>query len=221
LPTTLLAFILFFCFVTPGFVFQMRRERRHPPRSYSTLMETSLIVVSSVAFSLPAMWGLFELQTHHFPGFPDLQQLAEQPAKYAAAHLSAVILLIVLSVAVAVGLAFAWDLVLQMCWPAPLVTRDSVWFEVLVGRARDKKSKAAIVTVELKDGGAVMGRVKAHGLNDDSELDWIVLSSHSQCRLQSRSKNGTFQVLGPEWPYYIISGDEIRAATVGYSDAEQ
>nr|WP_255342542.1 DUF6338 family protein [Mycobacterium sp. UM_CSW] len=210
-----------FCFVTAGFVFQMLRERRHPPRSYSTLMETSIIVVSSVAFSMPAMLGLFALQGHHFPGFPDLEQLAEQPAKYAAAHLAAIVLMIVLSVAAAVGLAFAWDWVLQKKRPAPLVTRDSVWFEVLVGRARHKNSKAAIITVELKDGGAVMGAVKAHGLNDDSELDWIVLDSHSQCPLQSRSKAGDFRILGREWPYYVISGGEIRAATVGYADTAQ
>jgi hypothetical protein len=176
-----------------------------------------MIVVSSVAFSLPAVAGLLELQAHHFPGFPDLELLAEQPAKYTAAHLAAVVWLTVLSVALAVGLAFVWDGLLQVCRPAPLVTPESVWFEVLVGRARDRNSKAAIVTVELKDGGAIMGKVKAHGLNDDSKLDWIVLGSHSQCPLQSRGKNGVFQVLGPNWPYYVVSGDEIRAATVGYA----
>jgi hypothetical protein len=105
LPTTLFAFILFICFVRPGFIFEMRRERHRPARSYSALRETSIIVVSSVAFSLPAILVLGGLQKIHFPGFPDLQQVAEHPAAYSATNLVAVTLLIVGTVVFAVLIA--------------------------------------------------------------------------------------------------------------------
>jgi hypothetical protein len=222
LPTTLFALILFICFVTPGFIFEMCRERRRPPRSYSALRETSIIVVSSLAFSLPAIFVLGVLQMIKFPHFPDLQKLAEHPAEYSADNLMAVTLLIVGTVGFAVLIALGWDAGLQMIRRSPVVTRDSVWFEVLVGRARRKDSEAVAVTIELKNGAAILGAVKAHGLNNDNELEWIVLKTHSQWPLQSRSPSGKSpQPIGAAWSYYVVSAEEIRAATVGYLDTPE
>ncbi|WP_255396641.1 DUF6338 family protein [Mycobacterium sp. E3198] len=219
MPTTLFGFILFICFVTPGFIFLMRRERRHAPRNYSALRETSIIVISSVGFSLPAILALAQLQAWHFPGLPDLDQLAETPEKYALAHLTAVVLMVVSIVAFAVVLAMLCDCVIQLINRDPLVTPNSVWTEVLTGKARRKKSKAVALSIELKNGAAIEGAVKAHGVkNDTNELEWIALRSHPQWPMRSRSPSGQFQSLVSSWSYYMVAGDEIRAATVGYLD---
>jgi hypothetical protein len=218
LPTSLFAFILFVCFVTPGFVFEMRRERHRPPRSYSALRETSLVVISSVFFSLPAILVMGVLQATHVPGFPDLRSLAEQPSKYSAEHIPEVVLLILSTVAFAVLIAVICDAGLQFKHHAPVVTREPVWFELLSGRAKPKDAKAVIVTVELTSGAAVLGAVKAHGLTEDSELDWLVLGAHPKFHLQSRSPNGAWRDVGEDWRYYVISASEIRAVTVAYLD---
>jgi Family of unknown function (DUF6338) len=220
-PTSLFGFILFVCFVTPGFIFLMRRERRHAPRNYSALRETSIIVISSVSFSLPAILALVQLQAWHFPGLPDLQALGDKPAEYSLKHLTAVVLLIVAIVVFAVVLAILWDYVLQLIYKDPLVTPNSIWTEVLTGKARRPDSKAVALSIELKNGAAIEGAVKAHGVrNDTNELEWIALKSHSKWPMRNRSPSGTFQTLVNSWTYYMVSGEEIRAATVAYLDIE-
>jgi hypothetical protein len=216
LPTTLFALILFICFVTPGFIFEMLRERHRPSRSYSVLRETSIIVVSSVAFALPAILILVELHTLHFPGFPDLQQLAEQPAKYSATHLTAVVWLIVGSVFFAVMMAVALDLALQRKQPARVVTREPAWSEVLIGKARPPDKEAAIVTIELMNGASIGGAVHSHGLNNNNELDWIVLQRHPKWPLKVRARNGKVDEVNKDWAYYMVPAAQIRVATVAY-----
>jgi hypothetical protein len=47
-PDSLVGLALFIALLTPGFVYLETRERRHPGVEYSTLRETSLVVVTSV-----------------------------------------------------------------------------------------------------------------------------------------------------------------------------
>jgi hypothetical protein len=82
-------------------------------------------------------------------------------------------------------------------------------------------SKAVALSVELKEGARIEGVVKAHGLNKDTELEWLVLESHSEWPLKSRSPNGQFQNLDDGWSYVVISADEIRTATVAFLDTKK
>ncbi|WP_264028757.1 DUF6338 family protein [Mycobacterium mantenii] len=216
MPTSLLALIIFICFVTPGVVFELLRERRRPPRTYSTFRETGVIIAASVLFSLPAIVILFLIHGFEPRPFPDLQKLAESPGKYAPDHLGSVVGLIVAFVAVAVGIAAIWDLILQLFRRRAPVTPFPVWYEILIGEARDKVGEAVGVLLELKEGGRVMGAVKTHGFNKDSELDWIVLEHNSLCPLKIGSPNGELKEPGKGWTYLAVSADEIRVAKIAY-----
>jgi len=180
-----------------------------------------VVIVASVFFSLPAILILFLLRRVVPRVFPDLQELAEQPAKYSAGHLANVIGLIVAVVALAVAMAVIWHLILQLIQRLPRVTRDPVWFELMAGRGRAEGSKAVALSVELTNGACIEGAVKAHGLNKDTELEWLVLESHSKWPLRSRSPNGSFQDQGEGWSYVVISAEEIRTATVAYLDTRK
>ena len=221
LPTSLFALIIFICFVTPGFVFEMLRERRRPPVIQSAFREISVIVVASVSFSLLACFILFLLRPIRPQIYPDFQQLAQQPANYSADHLINVVWLVAAVVALAVGMAWIWDFILQRVHRRPRGTPFPVWYEVLTGKGRPDGAKAVALSVELINGARIQGAVMTHGLNKDLELDWLVLGWHSQWSLRSCGPYGDFEPLGKEWSYTVVSADEIRSVSVAYLSTEE
>ena len=221
MPSTILALVLFLCFVTPGLVFELLQERSRPARQYSALRETSIIVVASVAFTLPAAIIILLVRLAERSWFPDFYQLADRPAQYSASHLPQVIGFIVELVLLAVGFAWITDRALRLRHPPHAVIRNNpTWFEMLDGQVRPEGTEAVIVSAELTNGASVQGAVKAHEPGKDQALAWLVLRRHSAIKFGVRSPDGTFVDIPPGWAYTVIAGDDIRSANIAYVKSE-
>jgi 3-deoxy-D-manno-octulosonic-acid transferase len=180
MPSTLFALLLFLCFITPGLVFEILQERSRPARQYTALRETSIIVIASVAFALPAAIIILLVRVAARSWFPDFSELATRPAQYSASHLPQVIGFIVELIVLAVGFAWITDRVIRRRHPPHAVIRNNpTWFEMLDGQVRPDDTKAVIVSAELKNGASIQGAVKAHESGKDQALAWLVLQPHS------------------------------------------
>lgn len=217
MPSTVLALILFLCFVTPGFVFELLRERSRPARQYTTLRETSVIVVASVAFTLPAAIIILLVHVVERSWFPDFYELASRPAQYSASHLPQVIGFIVELIVLGVVFASIADRVIRHRDPPHAMVRNNpTWFELINGQVRPADTKAVIVSAELTNGASIQGAVKAHEPGKDQALAWLVLQPHSAIKFGIRNPDGTFVDVPSGWAYTLIAGDEIRSANIAY-----
>jgi hypothetical protein len=217
MPTTILALVLFLCFATPGFAFELLRERSRSARQYSALRELSVIIVASVGLTIPAAIVLLLVRLKLRTWFPDFFQLATSPAQYSASHLPQVIGFVVALIVLAVLLALLFDTVLRRIDPPHGVIRNNpTWFEVISGRGRPRGAKAVIVSVELKNGASIQGAVKAHEPGKDQALAWLVLQPHSAIEFAVRNPDGTLVPMPKGWDYSVISGEEIRSASIAY-----
>lgn len=222
MPSTLFALILFLCFITPGFVFEILQERSRPARQYTALRETSIVVIASVAFTLPAAIIILLVRLAERPWFPDFSELANRPAQYSASHLPQVIGFVVELVVLAVGFAWIADRALRRRYPPHAVIRNNpTWFEILDGQVRPDDTRAVIVSAELKNGASIQGAVKAHESSKDQALAWLVLQPHSAVSFGVRSPDGTFVEVPAGWAYSVIAGDEIRTANIAYVKSER
>jgi hypothetical protein len=222
MPSTLFALILFLCFITPGFVFEILQERSRPARQYTALRETSVIVIASVAFTLPAAIIILLVRLVERPWFPDFYELANRPAQYSASHLPQVIGFVVELVVLAVGFAWIADRVFRRRYPPHAVIRNNpTWFEMLDGQVRPDDTKAVIVSAELKNGASIQGAVKAHESGKDQALAWLVLQPHSAISFGVRNPDGTFVEVPAGWANSVIAGDEIRTANIAYVKSER
>jgi 3-deoxy-D-manno-octulosonic-acid transferase len=221
MPSTVLALILFFCFVTPGLVFELLQERSRPARQYSALRETSIIVVASVAFTLPSAIIILLVRLAARSWFPDFYELTDRPAQYSASHLPQVIGFIVELVLLAISFAWIADRVLRLRYPPHAVIRNNpTWFEMINGQVRPEGTKTVIVSAELKNGASIQGAVKAHEPGKDQALAWLVLQPHSAIKFGIRNPDGTFVDVPPGWAYTVIAGDNIRSANIAYVKSE-
>lgn len=86
LPDTLAGLALFSACLLPGFVFLQRREAWHPGRSYSSLRETSIVLVASACADLAVItaFGLVRLLAPSIT--PDVGAWVRQPAGYLTDH---------------------------------------------------------------------------------------------------------------------------------------
>lgn len=85
-PGSLVGVLLFVALLAPGFVYLECRERRHPGVRYSTLRETSLVVVASLASVGTAMilFGILRIfaPTHS----PDIGAFIRGGSEYTKSH---------------------------------------------------------------------------------------------------------------------------------------
>lgn len=222
MPSTLFALILFLCFITPGFVFEILQERSRPARQYTVLRETSVVVIASVAFSVPAAVIILLVRRAKQSWFPDFYELASRPAQYSASHLPQVIGFVVELVVLATAFAWIADLFLRRRHPQHAVVRNNpTWFEMLDGQVRPEGTKAVIIAAELKNGASVQGAVKAHESGKDQNLAWLVLQPHSAITFGVRHPDGRFAEIPAGWAYSVIAGDEIRTANIAYVKSER
>ena len=222
MPSTLFALILFLCFITPGFVFEILHERSRPARQYRALRETSIVVIASVAFTVPAAIIILLVRLAERPWFPDFSELASRPAQYSASHLPQVIGFVVELVVLAVGFAWIADRALRRRYPPHAVIRNNpTWFEILDGQVRPDDTRAVIASAELKNGASIQGAVKAHESGKDQALAWLVLQPHSAVSFGVRNPDGTFVDVPAGWAYSVIAGDEIRTANIAYVKSER
>lgn len=222
MPETILALILFLCFATPGLTFELLRERSRPAREYTALRETSVIIVASVCFTLPAAALLLALRLFVPQWFPDFNELASNPAQYSASHLPQVIFLILAIVTVAVLLAFITDCLFRFLRPPHAsVRKNPAWFEIISGQGRPSNAKAVLASVELKGGGSIQGAVKAYDCGKDQTLSWLILQKHSKIKFAIRTPDGTLTEIPNGWAYVVVPGDQMRSVNIAYSLSQE
>jgi Family of unknown function (DUF6338) len=226
MPSTVLGLVLFLCFITPGLVFELLRERSRPARQYSVLRETSVVIVASVSFLVPAVLMLLlarscvserrpDLESQWFPHF---YAMAKEPAQYSASHLAQVVVFILAAIALAGLLACATDLALRRRYPsAGAVRKDPLLFDVLDGPFRPTDARAVIAAVELKNGAIVHGAILGHESKTDQTLAWLALTQHSQIEYAIRQPDGNLVKIPDHWEYILIPGDEVRTISAGFS----
>lgn len=226
MPSTVLGLVLFLCFITPGLIFELLRERSRPARQYSVLRETSVVIVASVSFLVPAVLMLLfarfcigerrpDLESQWFPHF---YAMAKEPAQYSASHLAQVVSFIIAAIALAGLLACAMDLALRRRYPsAGAVRKDPLLFDVLDGPFRPPDARAVIAAVELKNGAIVHGAILGHESKTDQTLAWLAVRQHSQIKYAIRQPDGNLVEIPDQWEYILIPGDEVRAINAGFS----
>jgi hypothetical protein len=220
MPATVTALIIFFCFVTPGLVFELLQERSRPARTYSALRETSLIVVASVCFSVPGIAVLLVLARLFPAQILDLRQFANGPANYAVGNMERVFWVIVATMTLAIALAFVANLVIRRFGRGGRFRENPTWYELIHGEAKPTHAEAVLVSVELKNGSYVNGAVKGYSFDPDQSLQTLVLCRHTELPLSIRDKAGQVKPLPDGWGYLVVAGSEIRTASVAYSRTE-
>jgi Family of unknown function (DUF6338) len=224
-PSTIFGLVLFLCFVTPGLLFELLRERSRPARQYSAVREPIVVIAASVMFTLPAALILLTLDSFlpsHYPSFgqkwlPDFEALAKQPGAYSSSHLAQVIAAIVALLVIAGLLALVTHGIICVIQPTSARQRPNpIWHDLIIGTDRPSKAKAVIVAVELKSGATVLGALMSQEPKPDKTMAWLVLTTHPQQEIQVRDANGTVRPLGPGWQYLFISGDDIRTVNVAF-----
>lgn len=229
MPSTVLGLVLFLCFITPGLIFELLRERSRPARQYSVLRETSVVVVASVSFTVPAVLLLLLIRSYINRRSPDLENrwfphfyaLARAPAQYSASHLTQVVFFILATIALAGLLALVADQTLCQVYPSSGEVRNNpLLFDVLDGPYRPANAKSVIAAVELKNGAIIHGAILGHESKTDQTLAWLALRRHSQIDYAIRKPDGNLVDIPPQWRYILIPGDEVHTINASFSAKE-
>ena len=195
-PNTLVSLALFVALLAPGFVYLQRRERYHPGIDYTTLRETSLVVLASIATIgiVVAVLGLLRLVPFRLvpdAWVPDVGAYADGGEAYVRAnYLEAVLWLVIIVgtaclIAAVAAIPPARLLREKLTQPAvepPPRTRTERWNEWVTrrrgpgpidqqsgwGQAFNIHPKAyKSVLIELVDGSAIHG----HMLSKSPQLE--------------------------------------------------
>jgi hypothetical protein len=217
-PENVGSFIALLFFVAPGICFELLREQARHARLRSAFRESSVVVLSSVVFSAGAVAALGLVRAIKPSWMPEPVALVRSPGRYATDHLGLVARTLVVEVALACGLAMLVHLLLVRCRPAGAISPEPAWFELVRGGA-NPRSDALVVHVELHDGSAVTGVLKAYDLDADGALRNLVLHGTGQHRLRTRqASTGKTLEVPKGWAYVVVPAAEIKLGTIAFVD---
>lgn len=106
MPTTVAGVFLIVAFAFPGYVYEQRRRRSMPERTYSPFEELLAILFVGVLIDIVVVMALVPLALALPWPFPDPGMLIEQPRGYLADHLPTVVVWSLIGLAVATALAY-------------------------------------------------------------------------------------------------------------------
>lgn len=220
MPETVGALVAFLLLITPGFAFELMRERRRPAREYTAFRETAVTVVASVAFSAAAMGVLVLLRLWQADWFPDPVTLFTEPSQYIRAHALLVLRSLLTVVLLATGFAYVWHIILRRVGSDGDVSPHSAWWASTNGDGNPDRLRV-IASVVLTDGTVLTGFLRGHDLSRSQELRNLVLRTDPGRAIHVRHPDGsTDQVHADQWTYMVVPAESVFRATLSLAPAK-
>lgn len=213
-PESFAAITTFLLVLTPGLVFNIRRERLRPTAEESAFREASGIVLASLLAGSVAMAVLAGAKAL-WPGLlPDPAEWVKEGAAYAAVNLDRVAAFFVLYSLIAALVAWVGGWVLYRSGGEAFIDpHTNAWFEAF--RRRVPAGTTPMALVELEDSVQYAGEVVYYAVNMATEEREIMLGPPLWRR------GATEADLSPlpaedQWRRVIIPGNRIASVWVRY-----
>jgi hypothetical protein len=129
IPDSAGALLAFLGLIAPGLIFSLRRQRRRPQDTETTLQEAGRIALTSLIFTVLAILVLLPL-TAVWSALPDPARWAADPNGYAKQHYAAVGWFLLLELATACALAYVLESVTGQSLRGNIVP-GGIWYAVL------------------------------------------------------------------------------------------
>jgi hypothetical protein len=171
-PASWVSFLIFICFVAPGFYFEQISRTRRVRAKESAFQEISRTVLGSVAISIPAglaafvTWGVVTGGQR-----PDFAALLRWENSYVGSHFGSLLASALGYLAASFGVATLANHVLSRQSVTPLVHKHTLWTELF--RVKKRPEREAVVMVVMKSGDTwqgIVGNFSADHETDDREL---------------------------------------------------
>lgn len=211
MPASWVSFLIFICFVAPGFYFEQISGTRRVRAKESAFQEISRTVLASVAISIPAGLAAFatwRVVTDGQP--PDFASLFRWDIAYVGSHFGSLLASAVGYLAASLGIATLANHFLSRNLVTPLVHKHTLWTELF--RVRKRADREAVVMVTMKSGDiwkGIVGNFSADHEADDRELVLFEPILHSSAVNEA-------PVLQPQ-VVLVLRGSEISSIGINYA----
>jgi hypothetical protein len=214
-PSTWLSVLLFLLFVAPGLTFDLLSQRRRAGLSDSAFREISRIVLASLFFSGAALGVLVALYFLGVGWLPaPARLLAADGGNYARANLDLVSYALLVEVGLALALATAFHVILQMRTSA-YIRQTSAWTRVF--RRDCPADHDVYVRVKLDDGSIYVGLLANFTADLEVSGRELVLAPP----LYTKPKAGQLQLIPENFQRLVIKGDNAVVLSVDYRRKER
>jgi hypothetical protein len=120
---------------------------------------------------------------------------------------------VVITAALACAMAYIWHRILCRFRPSGRYTPNPSWHELTKGTANPRRDDVAAF-IELADGSAMSGHVKALEFAPDTSLRTIVLGRRGKVELRSRPIGSAKTTALERWHYAVIPAEQIKSSLV-------
>jgi len=224
IPNNWIGFLFFLLLVIPGLIYELTARSRRIPWKESVFTEISRIVLSSIGFTFIGL--LFTLLLWIIVPWLHLDYRSLVLNRtYLVDHLPQVLILLLVSTAVASLSAWQWDRSRKYLekiggrqpkipntdeQSAKLVP-NAAWLTAFREMAPDNRNP--FVRISMKDGSHWLGWVAHYTAKDDEPSRSIILAGP----LAFRKPNGTTtETLAKEWTRVVLESDSISSIAIQY-----
>jgi uncharacterized protein DUF6338 len=222
IPDALGAFLAFLGIVAPGILFELRQEKRRVGVTGWSFRDISTVALVGFALTSAATLLTFALGRWWFgaAAIVDPKAWAQQGSKYFTDHFYLVVgdALVVFAVSLLLSLGVA-KLSAKTRRNSGALAKQSLWHQAFRDDAPD--GTLAWVHVELTDGSAFFGYVRANTEGEEVDKREITLTGARLSHRPAPDSNGVSQpvkVIGDRWSHVIVRSSEIRYLRVQYID---
>ncbi len=223
IPQTLGALAAFLTLVAPGIVFELRRERHRARRTETAFREAARVALGSLIFTMASVLVLAGFQALIFGLgggrlFLDAEAWLSTGEAYARQHLTLIVVSVAVELALACGLAVAFDLVLGRYGRERASVRQwSAWMEALwLDRPNGTRPWLHVI---LDDGSSFFGYLRSYTPSGPMADRELVLEGESltyQGKPLGGGEEFEKKVIGDTWHRVVLPGSKITYLRVCY-----
>ncbi|WP_143263180.1 DUF6338 family protein, partial [Amycolatopsis pretoriensis] len=209
----------FLALVAPGIVFELRRERHWARRTETAFREAARVALGSLTFTMAAVLVLAALRAVSGGRlFLDTEAWLSTGETYARQHLTLIVVSVAVELALACGLAAAFDLVLGRYGRERASVRQwSAWMEAL--RLDRPSGTRPWLHVLLDDGSSFFGYLRSYTPSGPMADRELVIEGES-LTYQGKPLGGGDEfekkVIGDTWHRVVLPGSKISYLRVCY-----
>jgi len=209
-PETLGALVAFLCFIVPGLVFELLRERRRPFIEETAFREASRIGLTSVLFTLVACLVLALVRALRPSWIADPSQWLRDGQKYAEQNLVLVVMTLVAVMTVAILFALLVDWLFRRSAPGRIAP-GSIWFSLF--REHRPEGATPWVHLRLSDETEIWGYAGDYTPDQALENRELLVEGPE---LQYRRKGATKNTPLGTWSFISVRGADITWMKIQY-----
>lgn len=174
-PESVAALYAFLGLITPGLVYQLRRERSRPALEESSFREASRVALTSAVFTTVSLLSVAGISSGQPSWFVDARKWLKSGQPYVTNHPG----LVAWTVTAVVTLACLYALLADWLWTRilprqrPRIHKTDAWFQLFRGDV--PKGKIAWVHLKCTDGTLIWGHLSLVTLNKSTDDTQIVL----------------------------------------------